>query len=249
MPRPVLVTGAAVRIGRALALAFARAGHDVALHYGRSADAAAATATEIRALGVRCETFPADLAAADAAGPLLSAVTGAFPELGTLINSASVYREATLLETDAALFDQQFAVNLRAPFFLTQAFARAVETGHVLNVLDNKIAFNQFAYAAYLLSKKALAELTTMAAMELAPRIRVNAVAPGVVLPATTRSEEYVAWRVEGIPLRLQGSPEHVTQAALSLEQNPFMTGQILFVDGGESTNHIGRNFGEYSGP
>jgi pteridine reductase len=243
-----LVTGAAVRLGRELALALADAGHDVALHYGTSAEAAQQTCAEVRARGVACQGLQQDLRAVDGLDGLVARARQAFPHLGVLVNSASAYAEGTIAETPPAVFDEQVAVNLRAPFFLIQAFARHCGSGHVVNVLDNKIAFNQFPYAAYLLAKKALGELTRMAAMELAPRIRVNAIAPGVVLPASSRSPEYLAWRREGIPLRQPGEVARVAEALLFLQRNTFMTGQVVFVDGGESVAHVGRNFEDYAG-
>lgn len=245
-PRPVLITGGAVRLGRGLAEAFAATGHDVAVHYGRSAAAAQETVAALRTKGVRAEAFQADLADPQALSSLMDAVTTVFPDLGGLVNSASAYDAAPIAETDAALFDSQFAVNLRAPFLLTKAFAAAVDEGFVVNILDNKIAYNQYAYAAYLLSKKALAAFTPMAAMEFAPRIRVNGVAPGVVLPAGSRAPDYVAWRIEGIPLKKQGDVAHIAQAVLALAYNDFTTGQIISIDGGENSAHIGRNFEDY---
>jgi pteridine reductase len=241
-----LVTGGAVRLGRALALALAADGYDIALHYGRSAAAAEQTAAEIRANGVECRLFAHDLADTAGLAGLMTAVRAAFPRLNLLINSASAYGQAPIGLTTAELFDQQFAVNLRAPFFLTQAFAQQVGAGQVINILDNKIGFNQFQYAAYLLSKKALAEFTRMAALEFAPALRINGIAPGVVLPAGTRSAAYVAWRIEGIPLRRQGDVEDITAALRYLIGASFVSGQILTVDGGEAGAQIGRNAADY---
>jgi pteridine reductase len=241
-----LVTGGAVRLGRALALALAEAGYDIALHYGRSAEAAEQTAAEIRALGVECQLFQLDLVDVDGVPRLLEQARAALPGLRALVNSASAYAQATIGATTAAIFDQQLAVNLRAPFFLTQAFARQVGVGHVVNIIDNKIAFNQYQYAAYLLAKQALADLTRMAALEFAPGVRVNAVAPGVVLPAGTRSPEYIAWRVGGIPLRRQGAPAEIARAVLYLLGSDFVTGQILTVDGGESLTGAGQNAAQF---
>lgn len=243
-----IVTGGAVRMGRAIALALADAGYDIALHYNSSAGPAETTAGEIRARGVDCKTFPLDLSQVDTFARMLSAVLAAFPRLSVLVNNASSYDQAPIASTDVAMFDTQFAVNLRAPFFLTQQFAALVRRGNVVNILDNKIGFHQYKYAAYLLSKKALAEFTVMAALEFAPDLRVNAVAPGVVLPATTRSPAYVAWRVQGIPLQMQGSPAHIAQAVLSLIDNPFVTGQVLTVDGGENKAYTGQNAADFPG-
>ncbi|MEI7769555.1 MAG: SDR family oxidoreductase [Chloroflexales bacterium] len=241
-----LVTGGAVRLGRAIALALAGAGYDIALHYGRSVAAAAETAGAIRALGAVCHPLQLDLADAAALPGLVAQARAALPNLRVLVNSASAYAQATISATTAEIFDQQLAVNLRAPFFLTQAFAQQVGQGHVINVIDNKVAFNQYQYAAYLLAKKALAEFTRMAAVELAPGVQVNGVAPGVVLPADTRSPAYIAWRVSGIPLRRQGSADDITAAIRYLLGSPFVTGQILTVDGGEALTNVGQNAAQF---
>jgi pteridine reductase len=246
-PRPAaLVTGGAVRLGRALALALAAAGYDIALHYGRSAEAAEGTAAEIRALGAECHAFQLDLVDVEALPALVERARAALPNLRVLVNSASAYAQATIGATSAAIFEQQLAVNLRAPFFLTQAFASQVGEGHVVNIIDNKIAFNQHEYAAYLLAKQALADFTRMAALEFAPALRVNAVAPGVVLPAGSRSPEYIAWRLEGIPLRRQGEPADIARAVLYLLGSDFVTGQVLTVDGGEGLTGVGRNAAQF---
>ena len=237
-----------MRLGRALALHLARRGFDIALHYGSSEEAAGATADEIRALGRACETFRFDFINEPDAGRLLERVTDwRRPDL--LINSASVYDQAPILETDRALLERQFAVNLFAPFDLIRAFGTAKNgvapespPRQVINILDNKIAFQQFEYAAYLLSKKTLTELTRIAAMELAPGVRVNGIAPGVILPAAVRTEDYLQWRARGIPLRRQGAPDNIGRALDYLLDNDFVTGQILVVDGGESLTNTGRN-------
>lgn len=247
MSRPTaLITGGAIRLGKAIALALAEAGYDIALHYNSSVGPAEETADLIRAKGVRCEAFQLDLRDIKTFPSFLSKIKLAFPDLSVLVNSASAYTQANIAHTSADIFDHQFAVNIRAPFFLTQAFAQVCEKGDVINIIDNKIGFNQFKYAAYLLAKKTLVEFTKMAAMEFAPAFKVNGVAPGVVLPATSRSQEYLDWRIEGIPLKMQGETRHITDGILSLLQNSFITGQVLVVDGGESLLHTGRNAGDF---
>lgn len=241
-----LVTGSGVRLGKEIALALARAGYDIALHYNRSEAPARQTRQEILALGVDCQLFPQDLSRAEELAGFVAQVQQAMPHLNVLVNSASAYANGTIAQSSVDLFDAQFHVNLRAPFFLSQGFAQVCETGSIINICDNKIGFNQFEYAAYLLAKKALVELTRMAALEFAPRIRVNGVAPGVVMPAQSRSQEYIDWRIQGIPLKMQGSPDHITQAVISLLQNPFITGQILTVDGGESITNVGQNAAQF---
>jgi NAD(P)-dependent dehydrogenase (short-subunit alcohol dehydrogenase family) len=237
-----LVTGGAIRLGRAIALALAAHGFDIALHFNRSAQQARHTRAEIEALGGSCEIFQQDLAQVDQLPALIERVHAVFPALNLLVNSASGYRQATINGTTPEIFDSQFSINLRAPFFLTQAFAQICRQGNVINIIDNKIGFNQFQYAAYLLAKKSLAEFTKMAALELAPDIRVNGVAPGVVLPAQTRSQDYIDWRVQGIPLKMQGQVEHITQTVIYILENQFVTGQNFVIDGGESITNEGQN-------
>jgi pteridine reductase len=245
--RAALVTGAAVRLGNAIAKMLAGAGYDIALHYNSSRHAAEAAAEEIRSLGVRCELFQQDLGDCGGIPGLVGDVFGRLPHLDLLVNSASVYDKARIAETTPEMLEQQWAVNFKAPFFLIKEFASRVEQGSIVNLLDNKIAFNQFQYAAYLGSKKALAELTKMAALEFAPRIRVNGVAPGVVLPPPGREPSYLDWRRQTIPTQKLGNPAHICAAVDTLLRNEFMNGQIVFVDGGESMNFVGRNMESYA--
>lgn len=245
--RAALVTGAAVRLGYEIATALARSGYDIALHYNSSHAAAQVAAEKIKALGVRCELFKQDLAEVPSMPALMREVVNRFPHLNVLVNSASVYEQAKIAETTTEMFDLQWAVNFRAPFFLMKEFSRAIEHGSIVNLIDNKIAFNQYHYAAYLGSKKALADLTKMAALEFAPRIRVNGVAPGVVLPQADRGQTYLDWRKQTIPTLKLGCPSQICTTVEALLQNDFITGQIVFVDGGESMNLVGRNLGSFA--
>lgn len=241
----VLVTGAATRLGLAFAGAMADRGYDIALHYHRSSEQALQQAELIRHRGVRCETFQFDLTDDDP-GCLIGQVYHCFPGLQVLINNASAYHSGTIANTDRALLQKQFAVNFFAPYLLSGSFAKRVVQGSIINILDNKIAFQQYQYGAYLMSKKALAEFTKLAAMEFSPRIRVNGIAPGVVLPGETRTSDYIDWRVQGVPLQRQGRVEDLIQAMNFLLDNKFVTGQVLFVDGGEGVNHRGLNAEDY---
>ncbi|GJM06109.1 MAG: short chain dehydrogenase [marine bacterium B5-7] len=237
-----LITGGAVRLGKVFCATLANAGYKLAIHYNSSSEQAAATAKEFRETGVHCETFQFDFSAKNNVSDLITKVRKQFPDLNVLINSASVYDQATMMETPERLLERQFKVNFQAPYLLTQAFAQQCKSGNVINIIDNKIAFNQYQYSAYVLSKKSLAEFTRLAAVELAPDVRVNGIAPGVVLPASTRSQDYIDWRVEGIPLKQQGQTDNIAQALQYLLTNNFVCGQILFVDGGESLTNTGQN-------
>ena len=240
--KAALVTGGAVRLGRAIAISLAAAGFDIALHYNTSEAEVQTAAADIRAHGARCELFQQDLCRTHHLGSMVASVASTFPRLSVLVNSASAYQAGTISDTTPEQLDRLWTVNFKAPFFLMKEFCKRIERGSVVNILDNKIAFNQYQYAAYLISKKALADVTKMAALEFAPRIRVNAIAPGVVLPASTRSDEYLRWRHQGIPMSCAGHPDHVCEAIGYILANEFITGQILFVDGGEGMNAVGRN-------
>jgi pteridine reductase len=240
--KAALITGGAIRVGKGIALALAKQGYDIALHYHSSVNAAQETQQQIQQLGVQCELFQADLSNAEEIEPLIQKTLQRFPHLNVLINNASTYQQSLIQNTTIDTFDEQIAMNLKAPFFLIKNYAQYFKKGNIINIIDNKMGFNQFQYAAYLLAKKALAELTKMAAMEFAPHIRVNGVAPGTVLPIASRTEDYNNWRKKGIPLQRFADLKEINQAILSLISNEYITGHILVVDGGELLTNTGRN-------
>lgn len=232
----VLVTGGAIRLGRAITLALARQGYDVAIHYHSSREEAEKTAVEIRNHGVRCELFQADLRNIDAIPEFFRSLLSRFPRTQALVNNASRFKPATIRKTEPALFAEMLTINLTAPFLLMREFARHRNSGAIINILDTKISANDFDYAAYYLAKKALGELTKMAALEFAPAIRVNAVAPGPTIPtAGTGMSEFDEKTIAAVPLQRTASPKNVTQAVVHLLENDFINGHILTVDGGES--------------
>ncbi|MGE6605574.1 SDR family oxidoreductase [Halomonas sp. NPDC076908] len=244
--KAALVTGGATRLGRYFAEDLADVGYNIALHVNGSRTEAEEVAAGIRAKGRECEVFPCNFLNDDLEA-LIQSVKQRFPGFSLLLNSASIYDPAPIAETELAMLEAQFRVNMFTPFLLTRHFAQAVTEGQVINIIDSKIAYHQYPYAAYLLSKKSLAEMTRMAALEFAPRIRINGIAPGVVLPAAQRVSDYIEWRIDAIPVKHQGKPNHLIQALHYLLDNTFVTGQILFVDGGESINMEGRHSENYS--
>ncbi len=244
----VLVTGGAVRIGRALALALAGRGAKVALHYGASRDAAAMTAAAIHDLGGSAETFRADLRDHAQGGELIGEVARRFGKLDILVNSAAVFTPAEIADTTETLWDDQFAINLKAPFFFARDFARHVGTkraGLIVNIADWRAVRPDPDCLAYSLTKAGIVAMTKGLALALAPNIRVNAIAPGAILPPPGRDESHLARLAEHIPLRRHGSPDDVAQALLYLVSAPFVTGQVLFVDGGEHLGEIDMPGGE----
>jgi pteridine reductase len=235
MKKAALITGGARRIGKAVALTLAKKGYDIALHCNRSEDDAVRTATTVQREGRECEIFSCDLTSLAELSGLIPAVRQRFPYCALLVNNASVFERATFAETDPERFDRMMQIHLRAPFFLTQAFASDFKKGHVVNLCDAKIASVFVSHFAYILSKKALREFTRMAAAALGPSIRVNAVAPGIILPSREFGEADLARLSMKIPLRRKGGAGDVASAILFLEENSYITGECIFVDGGEN--------------
>ena len=235
MKQAALITGGAKRIGRVIALTLAKQGIDIALHYNSSKEDAEKTAVEVRALGVDCTLFQSALGTEKAAYDLIAAAIKKYAHLNILINNASIFERKSFMETDEAFLDANFSVNFRAPFFLTQAFAKAT-TGkaHVVNMLDTYITRYNGHYFGYLLSKKSLAEFTKMAARELAPRIHLNGVCIGVTTLSDNLKPEYVARKQRDLPEQKLVEPQDIADAVLSLIQTPYLNGQLLFVDSGD---------------
>jgi len=235
MSKAALVTGGAKRIGKAIALSLAEAGYDIALHYNHSESEAKQLAAEITALGRACELIKADVASSNACGQAVLQAVERFPHLNVLINNASVFDRASFKETDAELLALQFDVNFQAPFFLTQSFARQVKEGVVINLIDSRVGRNRHTHFAYLLSKKALFEFTKMAAVELAPNIRVCGICPGFVLPSLGFEKDYEEQLKSQNPLKSIATVEDITRAVHTLIGTTGMTGQFIFLDGGEA--------------
>lgn len=230
-----LVTGGARRVGRAIALGLAEAGCDLVLHYGSGAAEAAATAAEAESLGARVVTAGADLADPGAPARLLAAAGGLAP-VRVLVNSAAIFPDDGLAGITADQWDRTLAVDLRAPVLLTQAFAAALPEGvegAVVNVTDWRTERPYRDHFSYTVAKGGLDAFTRAAAEALAPRIRVNAVALGAILPPPGRGSDYLRALAQHIPAGKPGGTEPVVAAVLFLLRNPFVTGEILRVDGG----------------
>jgi len=235
--KTALVTGAARRIGKGIALFLAEKGYNIALHYSSSDDDAQKTAAAIREMGVKCEMFKCDFSDEAETFSLIQRVFRTFPALTLLVNNASIFERGTIADTDVNKFNRYIAVNVKAPFFLTRDFAHLCKTGHIINILDSGIT-HAFAkrgnYAVYTLSKRALAELTGISAIEFAPDIRVNAVAPGLIFPPAGKSDDFLDKKAQNIPLKRKGSVADIVKAVEYLLENDFITGQVLYIDGGE---------------
>lgn len=237
VPRVALVTGGARRLGRAIVLALAGAGFDVALHYRGSGDEAEATAREVRALGRRALLLQADLADEAQVVPLVARATEGLGPLGLLVNNASHFVRDEWDDATRGGWDAHLEPNLRAPFVLSQAFARALPDGAegmVLNLADQRVWSLTPHFVSYTVSKAGLWALTQSLALALAPRIRVNAIGPGPTLPSDRQTAEQFARQCASVPLGHGTSPDEVARAALALLSLPSVTGQMLALDGGQ---------------
>jgi NAD(P)-dependent dehydrogenase (short-subunit alcohol dehydrogenase family) len=241
LPRAALVTGAARRLGAALARALAADGWAVALHYHTSEAAARELAAEIAAAGGRAVALPADLRDEAALAHLMEEAGAALGPLGLLVNNASIFEFDDHESCDRESWDAHLDTNLRAPFVLTQHFARALPAearGLVVNLLDTRVWNLSPGYLSYTLSKAGLWTLTHTLAQALAPRIRVNAIGPGPTLPSKGQSEADFAARRAGLPLGDGASLEEICAALRFLIAAPSVTGQMIGLDGGD---HLSR--------
>jgi NAD(P)-dependent dehydrogenase (short-subunit alcohol dehydrogenase family) len=229
-----LVTGAAKRIGRAIALALAREGVHVVIHYHTSQKEADAVADEARQEGVRAWTLQADLSDPLQTEQLLDRAIKTAGPLDILVNSASIFPQNHITDFTVADFYDNMQINALAPLWLSRAFARQEREGEILNLLDTRIHDYDREHAAYHLSKHTLYALTRMLSVELAPCIRVNGVAPGLILPPPGKDRAYLEQRMHTNPLQKIGTLEDIVETVLFLLRSDFVTGQIVCVDGGQ---------------
>jgi len=237
-PRAALVTGGAQRIGRAIAIALGRRGYAVAVHARRSRVAAESVVSEIAAAGGRAAAVvEADLADHDAVLRLVPAAAAAIGPLTLLVNNAAEFESDEIGQLDRVRFDRHFAVNLRAPIFLAEAFAAQAPAGAdaaIVNLLDQRVLKPTPRFFSYGLTKSALHVATTTLAQALAPHIRVNAVAPGPTLPSPRQDAEAFSRQAGAVPLGHGPSPQDIADAVLYLAGAGSVTGVTIAVDGGQ---------------
>ncbi len=236
-PRAALVTGGAQRIGAGIVRALARAGYAVAIHCRHSLAAADALCTEIAKSGGKAAVIAADLAEHAEVTRLIAAAVEAVGPLTLLVNNAGEFEVDAFGSLDRTHFDRQFAVNLRAPLFLAQDFATQAPNGSdasIINVLDQRVFRLTPRFFSYTLTKSALHTATTTLAQVLAPRIRVNAVAPGPTLPSPRQDAQAFAQQAALVPLGRGPRPEEIADAVLYLAGARSVTGVTIAVDGGQ---------------
>ena len=230
-----LVTGGSRRIGRAIVLALAHRGHDVAIHHRDSKDDAEAVATEVRALGRRATVVSADLTDEAEVRALLPAATAALGPLSVLVNNASVFEDDRIGSLSRQTWDKHLETNLRAPVVLAEAFAAQAPDGSaIVNLLDQRVLKPDPRFVSYAISRNGLWWATRTLAQALAPRIRVNGVGPGPTLKSIHQSDADFEAEAAAVPLGHGASPDEIAEAVLYLVRARSVTGQMISVDGGQ---------------
>ena len=235
--RVAIVTGGAVRLGKALALALAEQGVRLAIHYGSSAGPAEDAVAEIKAMGSDALAIQADLRVPGQTRSIVERAAAHFGQVDILVNSAAIFEPGNWDDTTEDNWDRHFAINLKSPFFLSQAFATQVgpeRVGHIVNIADWRGFRPGTDHMAYTLTKAAVIAMTKSMALALAPNIQVNAIAPGLILPPPGRDQSYLKQKAEQIPAQRVGSPKEIANTLLYLLHSDFVTGDLLFVTGGE---------------
>ncbi|MBL8565335.1 MAG: SDR family oxidoreductase [Hyphomicrobiaceae bacterium] len=236
-PRTALITGAARRIGRAIALDMASRGWQIAVHYRKSAEDAEALAGEIRNLGVKAATIKADLSVADDVDALVPACVSALGPPCCLVNNASEFQLDTLQTLTRETWHLHLDTNLKTPVFLAQALAAHLPhgcEGNIINVIDQRVWNLKPDFFSYTISKAGLWTATRMLAQALAPRIRVNAIGPGPVLKSIHQTDADFAAEQASTLMQRGASTAEIAQAVRFILEAPAMTGQMIVLDGGQ---------------
>jgi NAD(P)-dependent dehydrogenase (short-subunit alcohol dehydrogenase family) len=237
LTKTALVTGAAKRIGRAIALRLARDGYDIGVHYGRSRDDALALVVELEALGVRAAAVQADLAEVATVTRLIDDTRAALGPVSVLINNASVFADDRARNLTLDSWRLHMDTNLLTPVLLSQAFAAQPDLprpASIINLIDQRVLKPSPPFFSYGLSKAGLWHATRTLAQALAPAIRVNAIGPGPTLKSIHQSEQDFAREARATLLQKPTSPEEVAEAAVFLLNAPSVTGQMICVDSGQ---------------
>jgi len=231
--KTALITGAGKRIGHEVAVALSDEGVNIVVHYRSSADEAGELQGELRERGVKSWLANADFEKPEEYETLIERAWRIAGSLDILINSAAVFPPSTLDNVRFEDVIQSLQVNAWVPFVLSRDFARVAKRGKIINMLDSRVTSYDWAHVAYILSKHALATLTEMMAIQYAPDITVNGIAPGLILPPPGKDDSYLDHLVKTVPLKRRGDPGDVSDAIIYLLKSDFVTGQVIYVDGG----------------
>jgi pteridine reductase len=233
--KTALITGAARRIGREIALTLARSGYNIVVHHNASVTEAETLCEEIRSIGCKAWPISFDLRKTDIDVSLISSAMNFSPSLSVLINNASIFPKSTLENCTFDDLTTNTLINAWAPFALSREFQRCVGKGTIINIIDSRIKGIDNAHVAYLLSKMTLEHITLLCAAKFAPDISVNAIAPGLILPPAGKKHTYIEKRKNLNPMKKYGMPKDVAEAALFLCKSSYITGQIIDIDGGRA--------------
>ncbi|MGI6294504.1 MAG: SDR family oxidoreductase [Armatimonadota bacterium] len=237
-----LITGGAKRIGREIALTLARAGVNVVVHYRSSAHEAESLVTELRATGIKAWSVKANFSDPDQVDALLDEAAKLAGPINILINNASAYPKTEFETLTLDELMSSITVDAWAPFALGRQFGRSPQAKHIINLIDTRV-FGEYDWRhfGYHAAKNMLALFTKTLAIKLAPQVAVNGVAPGLILPPEGKPQSYIEGLKGELPMQKIGSPDSVAQAVLFLLNSKFITGQVIFVDGGRHLREAGR--------
>ena len=236
MNKYALVTGSADRIGKAVAIHLAKQGYHLVLHYNSSEEKATIVKQEIESLenNVHVELLQINFLEENDFDQIFEDLKKKEITIEILVNCASDFIPSNFHDAGSVLYDKEMTINFKVPYLLTKAFAKVFGKGMIINFVDTKVENNQTIHLDYILSKKLLKEFTKISAVELAPDIRVNGIAPGLILPPEGKDDSYLLNLAKDIPLKKVGNLEEILKAVQFILDSTFFTGQILYIDGGE---------------
>ena len=230
-----LITGGSDRIGKAVAIHLAKQGYHLVLHYNSAKEKAENLQMHIESTyKVKVELLQINFLKENDFDHIFEDFKKKNITIEVLVNCASDFIPSSFNERGSELFDKEMTINLKIPYLLTKAFAGVFGKGNIINFVDTKVAKNKTVHLDYILSKKLLKDFTKISAVELAPNIRVNAIAPGLILPPEGKDESYLLNLAKDIPLKTIGNLDEILKAFQFILDSYFFTGQILYIDGGE---------------
>ncbi len=244
-----IITGGGVRLGRAMAIHLAKKGFHIALHHNASSKNAQETIAEIRSLGVRCEPFACDFTDLTAAEKLMETITAGFSDIELLINSASNFIQEDIENTSTKSLEETFHINLLTPYILMREYKKQVNRGMIVNMLDERISRNIPTFAAYSVAKVGLSHLTHIASIEWGASVRVNGIAPGLILPPPGSAADYLERGKKWVPTLTHGTVEDICRGLDYLCESKFVNGETLFIDGGQSKGWARKSQGQKASP
>jgi hypothetical protein len=232
--KTALVTGGAKRIGKATAVGLAKQGVNIIIHYGKSENEARKLRDEIVELGRKSWIVSANLGNPESCKELIAQAYRLSGEIDILVNNASIFSANDVNDVRLEDIEANMLTNAWAPFLLTRYFSEKTQHGKIINILDTRVAGYDFNHFAYYLSKRMLEILTRSMALKLAPNITVNAIAPGLILPPEGKDYTYLEQQKDTVPLKKYGSVSDIVETVIFLLRSDFVTGQIVYVDGGK---------------